>query len=1022
MSPLNKKKKSFWRSFGQLENTQKFRDFLHREFQKDASVFPEDGVTRRSFLKLLGASAALAGLAGCDVRRPKRFITPYVSSPESFIPGKTVYYATSMALGEEVTGVLVESSEGRPIKIEGNPSHPGSLGAVKGFQQASVLDLYDPDRLKKSRYGQDHISLAIAKKKVQEIAQKYRSTRGQGLAIVTEAQVSPTFYRLLHELQETLPLLSVHRFEAYQDDAVREGIHAVSQSWVRPSYQFGKANIIVGFGSDFLGAEWNSIPNIKSFSKRRDPDSEEGMNRLYMVESTYTITGAKADHRIRVKQSDIKWVLLALCRLLLDKQLIDQSALRSFVSQVGPFRNPSGVELRLLDAIALDLVSSKGRSLVTAGYQQPPVVHALVYMLNDALGNNGKTVVYFDQPFSSYSFNQESSLSSLTSLVDKVSKKEIETLLVMGGNPAYLAPADLEFDKKMHAIPQVVTLSSSDNETTHASGFVIPRSHYLEAWSDLVSLDGTLSIGQPLIKPLYESLSDHEFLSLLLGKEVDGCDLVRQSHGCSSAAWEEALRSGILTYGASSRRGSLGVQARGMHVFLDAFSKGFSSGLELTFYPSYSLYDGRYANNGWLQETPDPISKLTWDNALFMSQATAKKYHIAHGDLVTVSFGGRKMDVAACIQPGQADNTCSMAIGYGRNVVGRVGEKAGFNANSLRVSSSYDTVIGVRLRSTGQSYVLATTQEHGSMEGRPIYRYTDLEDYKKDPYFAKEMVEHPPLVSSWPEKKYEDGYQWGMTIDLNKCIGCNACTTACQAENNIPIVGKSQVLNAREMHWIRIDRYYEGTVENPKVLHQPLTCMQCEMAPCEQVCPVAATTHSEEGLNDMAYNRCVGTRYCANNCPVKVRRFNFFDFHQRNPQAVDKERIHLFDYFKQPDKTVRMQFNPDVTVRMRGVMEKCTFCVQRINEAKIMAKNEFRLVKDGEIKTACQQTCPADAIIFGNILDLYSDVAKSRKRKRDYKLLEELNLKPRLSYLAGVMNPYPFFETSDQHLAESRPV
>ena len=625
-----------------------------------------------------------------------------------------------------------------------------------------------------------------------------------------------------------------------------------------------------------------------------------------------------------------------------------------------------------------------------------------------------------DVPFAKDALVQKSSLDSIIELSQALDKGQIETLVILGGNPAYTAPSDLLFSEKIAKAKSSVHLTLYNNQTTQAVTLGLPRQHYLEYWGDAQALDGSQSVVQPLIQPLYDSKQDSELLSELAGQASDAHALVQSTWKASDSQWKKWLHEGVIS-GPSSSKSSVSVKDSGFGATLQGRLRSIASydlnAIELSFEPSYALHDGRFANNGWLQELPDPITKLTWDNAALISQKTADKHHIEYGDMLTISAGSVHLDVAALVVPGQAHDSISLAVGYGQTEIGRVGHHTGFNTYALRTSHFPYALPAVTVKKTGKVYPLATTQEHGAIDGklngsvqgtRHLVREATALDYAKNPEFAQEVSEHPPLVSSWPEKKYDTGYQWGLSIDLSKCTGCNACVTACQAENNIPIVGKKQVLNGREMHWIRIDRYFEGHIEDARAVMQPMTCLQCELAPCEQVCPVAATTHSEEGLNDMTYNRCVGTRYCSNNCPTKVRRFNFFDYHQRNPQSVAKERHHLFDYMREPDKTVQLQFNPDVTIRMRGMMEKCTYCVQRINQVKITAKNDGdRLVKDGEIKTACQQTCPAEAIVFGNILDKNSEIAKAKALPRNYNILEEWNLKPRTSYLAGIRNPHP---------------
>ena len=987
---------SYWRSFSDRENGPEFRKFLFNEFQKGASVL-EDGITRRSFLKLMGASAALAGVAGCSIRKPVQKLRPYAKRPEDYIPGKPVYYATAMQVGSDVVGVLAESQEGRPTKLEGNPAHSMSLGGMKSYHQAAVLDLYDPDRIfhpmsngEKSDWG--HYETWLTGQ-----LSSMSATRGEGACLLVDSQVSPTFSRLLLELKNAYPALRVFKYDGLNSDCQAEGIQLATGRAMVPQYQFQKADIIVSFGADFLGVEPNNISYTRDFSERRDPDSGQ-MNRLYAFENHLTITGSKADHRIRVKASQIEpaaWVVASALIRQVGPGSLSASIVNAIHGAADHYR--SLVDDKIVQAIVSDLVSHRGRSLIVSGIQCAPTVHALVYALNQILGNASQTVIYRAA---------DTSEESLRHLSDLLSKGSVKHLFIVGGNPVYNAPVSLKFSERLKKASSIVHLTHAENETSQLAQWVLPCSHFLESWGDLKAIDGSVSIVQPLIQPLYNSRSSAEFLSGLLGKADMSYNLVRSTWKATEAAWKKWLHNGVVS-GASTALPAAPLTDKGFSESLAKQIRSLktASGIEIVFPLSYSLLDGRYANNGWLQELPDPITKLVWDNAALISEKTAEKLSLKTEDLILITHDGHELKVPVMVMPGQADESISVSLGYGRKVVGRVGKGTGSNGYALWTGAAF--ISGAKIEKTGRVYHLATTQNHGSMEGRAIIREATLDTYKKHPNFAKEMIHTPPLESLWEERVYDKGYQWGMSIDLSRCTGCSACITACQSENNIPIVGKKQAMNGRVMHWIRLDRYFEGDVDQARVAYQPVTCLHCENAPCEQVCPVAATVHSEEGLNDMVYNRCVGTRYCSNNCPVKVRRFNFFDYHQRNPQSVKKERKHLFDYVRQPDLDIQKQFNPDVTVRMRGVMEKCTYCVQRINEARINSKLEEVQIVDGDVVTACQQSCPAGAIVFGNILDPNSKVSKAKARSREYHLLEELHLKPRTTYLASIRNPHP---------------
>ncbi len=1006
MSSINKNKlvdKSYWRSSEDVKNTADFQSKMNREFPEGASEFG-DPVSRRNFLKIMGASIAFAGVSGCSVRRPERHIKPYAKQPEDVVPGKPSYYATAMAVGEDVVGLLVESHEGRPTKIEGNPAHIQSQGKTGLFHQASVLNLYDPDRLKDVSGPTGIVS---SDKVFLKLKGALSVSKGAKVALLTETQVSPTFHRLIARLQSEYPNLSVYKYDSVNRDNQTQGLYIATGEWVVPQYDFSKADIIVSFESDFLGPELSSVKYSKAFASRREPELGD-MNRLYMFESTYSSTGAKADHRFRVKRSDIEFVLWKVADRLFSK--LKTSLPSDMVYRLSKAaKSFDGIEDRVIDELVNDLLSSKSKALLIAGPYQSETVHALVFLLNQLLGGAGVTVDYKSLPFSSHSYVTEPGLASIKALSERLRLKSVESLLVLGGNPAYNAPADLNFSSLLKELPLSVVVSSQENETTDLASFVMPRSHYLEAWGDLMSVDGSVSIVQPLISPLYRSLSDIEVLLSISSLKQSAYAAVRQTYRRSepsfSLSWDDWLHNGLVRNSGKSKVLSSIDRGFSIAIMTALSSKSVSHGLEVSFLTDNSLYDGRFSNNGWLQEVSDPITKLTWDNAAYISPATARKFGLKTGSLVELSAEGRLLSIAVYVLPGHADNAITIPLGYGRKVVGRIGDGTGFDAGALRTSESFNSQHGVTLLNLKDTYELASTQDHGSMEGRPLAREADLDHYKKHPDFPKHMVEHPPLQSLYDEVVYDKGYQWGMAIDLTKCTGCNVCLVACQSENNIPIVGKDQILNGREMSWIRIDRYFEGSEDNPRIIDQPVTCLQCENAPCEQVCPVAATVHSSEGLNDMTYNRCIGTRYCSDNCPAKVRRFNFLDYHQKNPQSVNKEREHLFDYMKEPDKTVQLQFNPDVTVRMRGVMEKCTYCVQRISTAKKLAANEDRLLKDGDVVSACQQACPSDAIAFGNILDETSKVFKVKNRDRDYHVLEQLHLKARTSYLASIRNP-----------------
>ena len=991
--PDGRNGREYWRSLDQLSQTGEFKEFLNREFPQGASELEQvenNDWSRRNFITLMGASLALAGLASC--RRPETHVLPYVKAPEEIIPGIAIQYATAMPLGTGVYGVVVEAHEGRPTKIEGNELHPSTKGASNAWIQASILNLYDPDRSRRVMQGASEKTWSDVTSFWRGELTKHQANKGAGLAVLSEQHNSPTFARLVRQFKSAFPMATFVTWEPAGDELKIEGIRIATGSVAQPVYDLAKASVIVSLDCDFVFGESESVVNARGFADGRRLKSEkESMNRLYVVESAFTSTGATADHRICLQVQRIGAFAIRLAQALRAKGLAIPSA--DGLSSI----DLSDIDSKWVSELASELLSSRGRSVVMAGRRLPAPVHALVCAINSALDNVGSTVAWHSAPDVNVTNANE-----FATLVNAMKSGSISTLFVLGGNPVYSAPADLGFADAYKKVATTIHLGTHVDETAEVSTWHIPQSHFLEAWGDARSVDGTLSAIQPLIEPLYHSKSDIELLALVVsGVDARGYDIVRETWGASITAldfeskWRRALHDGVVADNRTAAVPALidsGAVANALRSADLSSDKLSSSSMEIVFAVSGATFDGRWANNGWLQEVPDPITKLTWDNAAIMSVGTAEVLGLASGDIVKAGYSGRSMDLPVWIVPGNADNSVTVALGYGRRSAGSVGTDIGFDVNALRTSKAPYFDAGLTLSKTGRTYVFSTTQDHGSMEGRPIIREATYEEYKRDPNFAPEMVEHPPLESMWNEHKYDTGYQWGMVIDLNSCVGCNACTVACQSENNIPIVGKEQVRKGREMHWIRLDRYFAGSTDEPTVLHQPMACHHCELAPCEQVCPGAATVHDHEGLNVMVYNRCIGTRYCSNNCPYKVRRFNFWNYTKDYPE------------------TIKMAQNPDVTVRSRGVMEKCTYCVQRISEGRITAKKENREIRDGEVRSACQQACPTGAITFGNILDPNSAVSQAKKINRNYVVLEELNTKPRTSYLARVRNPNPALE------------
>jgi molybdopterin-containing oxidoreductase family iron-sulfur binding subunit len=989
----------YWRCLEELADSESFQQLIRHESPRHAAAWM-GAVDRRGFLKLMGASLALAGLSGCLSSSPSRRdekIVPYVDQPEQIIPGRPLYFATAMPLAGFGRGVLVESHMGRPTKIEGNPAHPASLGATDVFMQASILDMYDPDRASVLSHAGRIASWNGFFAAVNVEMETQRLNRGAGLAILSETMTSPTLAYQLRQLLESFPKARWYQYDPAGRAAARAGARLAFGDEVETIYRFDRAEVILALDADFMFLGPGALRYARDFSdKRRVTTSESGMNRLYVVESTPSITGSMADHRLPLAPRAVEAFAVAVAKVL-------------GVANLGASGAADGVDMRWVNAVAQDLRRHRGRGIVVAGDHQPTSLHALVHAINQRLGNSGTTVIH-TEPVEAQPAGES---RSLRELARDMETNATQVLIILGGNPVYTAPADLKFASLLVRANFTVHLSPYDDETSALCRWHVPETHYLESWSDVRAFDGTASIMQPLIAPLYGGRTAHELVAALMGQPGRASyDMIRgywqQRHrGVDfESFWRTALHDGVVPDSAAPVRQVLFKESSALEVGAKPSTQASAGAqaaavVDILFRLDPSVLDGRFANNGWLQEVPKPLTKITWDNVVLVSPATAQRFGLGHRigtkggehgevytDLVEIEHDGRRIRGAAWILPGQADNCLTVHLGYGRMRAGRVGNELGFDANAIRTSQTLWHAAGVTLRKLDSRYLIGCTQFHHLMEGRTLVRAGTLDQYRSNPEFihAGEGGEHEG--SLYPSFKYE-GYAWGMAIDLNSCIGCNACVVACVAENNIPIVGKKEVVRGREMHWLRIDRYFKGTADNPEVYYQPVPCMQCENAPCELVCPVHATTHSEEGLNDMTYNRCVGTRYCSNNCPYKVRRFNFF---------------HYADF---DTPSLKLMRNPDVTVRSLGVMEKCTYCVQRINRAKIEAEKEDRAVRDGELVTACQQACPTVAIAFGDINDPKSRVAQLKGGNLNYGLLTELNTRPRTTYLGKLKNPNP---------------
>ncbi len=979
-----RRRPAYWRSFDEVSGNTPFDALVHREFPGEAGVMP-DPVGRRNFIKVMGASVMLAGMAGC-ARQPEEKIVPYVKAPEEMVSGKPDYFATAMPFDGYGQGVVVTSFEGRPTKIEGLPEHPASHGATSLHAQASILDMYDPDRLNTVTYGG---RISTWNRFIMDTATalaRLDEKQGAGLRILTGTVTSPTLARQMKALREAYPNMRWHQHDPAGRDGMRAGAQLVFGRYVETLYDFSRVKTVLSLDADFLHQGPAHVRYARDFARTRDVEANHGaMSRLFVAEPSPTLTGAVADHKLGLRHDEVETLARVVARRLgIPGVDVDEAAAAKL---------PTG----WLDALLKDLQGDGPGAVVIPGDGQPAAVHALAHAINARLGSMAVSHI---APVEAEPVDQA---ASLRALVEDMNRGDVAMLVILGGNPVYDTPWDVGFKDALERVPFRAHLTTHENETSHDCHWVIPQAHYLEAWGDVRSFNGTASIVQPLILPLYKGKAASEVLAVLLGDEnPDAHAIVRETwikHRPGDGFdrfWKNALSRGVIP-GTTAKK--LGIK---MTLRIPPHRPVAREGLDVVFRLDPALHEGRYANNAWLQELPKPLTKLTWDNAVHIHPATARALHLDHEDLVVLSCNGRQVEAPVLYQFGHPRDAITVHLGHGREICGPVGRGVGFNAYAVRSSTSPWCATGASLAKTGKSYALARTEEHYNIEqsiveqgetaqDRHLIREAPLAHFRERPDFAQHLGHHAPGREDTlykPDEKSWDGYAWGMTIDLGRCTGCNVCVMACQSENNIPVVGKEQVIKGREMQWIRIDRYYKGDYGGePEVAFQPVPCMQCENAPCEPVCPVGATMHSKEGLNDMVYNRCVGTRYCANNCPYKVRRFNFFKFaDHKTPQ-------------------LKMMRNPNVTVRSRGVMEKCTYCVQRINMARITAKRDGRLIQDGEVVTACQAACPSGAIQFGNLNDPGSRIAASKKSPRNYSLLADVGTRPRTTYLAKVNNP-----------------
>ena len=992
----------YWKSLKDISSEDDYNRFLK---QSEHNV--DNGLSRRNFLSLIAASVALAGLEGC--KKPVQKIIPYVEAEIGTIPGIPKYYASTLPFKNNALGVVIENHDERPVKVEGNEKHPTSLGKSNSFAQASTLEMYDPDRARGVKFKGKKVDW----NEYLNFAKSINDGNGKGLAVLMQESSSPTIKSIQEDFKKNLPNADWVVYESVNNENLYDGIELAFSKRLQPLYRLEKAQIIVSLGSDFLGVDDNNIYHTRKFAQNRNiVDENSTMNRLYVAESSISSTGSSADHRLNVPQHEMENLLAELAYEL--KQL----GLRIEAKKVKSSNN------LWVKAAAKDLFDGRGESIIIGGSSLSKEFHQLIALINYNL----------KAPIDYYPLNmsQVSSVKNFESLCKDMKDGKINNLIILGANPVYDSPVDFDFAESLKKVKNSVHLTNIIDETSKLCSWNIAMNHYFECWGDAMTYDGHVSIVQPQIMPLFDSKSIIQVLSPIVhSKEQSAYDTVKNvwksniiKSGNFEREWDKVLHDGLYNKPILKK-----VNIRSTSKISTAVLNNYSldnDKFEIVFCPSSSVYDGRYANNGWLQEIPKPITSLTWDNAALISIKVAKKLNIKNGQMLEISVGDNSINIPAFITPGQNQKSITLELGYGRKFNGRIGNEVGFNVYPLRSSDSPSFILNGSIKVLNETYPLASTQDHHGLEDDKyaapgfddlankevqsripeLVKQSTLDYYKDNPDWVQKKVEQhkPDKNRSWadhsmynPDWDYSKGPQWGMSIDLTSCTSCNACSIACQSENNIPVVGKQQVMNGREMHWIRIDNYFAGDPDNPEVSTQSVACVHCELAPCETVCPVAATTHSSDGVNQMTYNRCLGTRYCANNCPYKVRKFNFYNYTKDLPEVV------------------QMAMNPDVSIRFRGVMEKCTYCYQRISSARITAENEGREIKDGDFQVACQQSCPADAIKFGDINDPNSEVSKAKRRNRDYALLAHLGTAPRTTYLAKIRNQNPMLVSKSQN-------
>lgn len=995
-------KNKFWKSLGDYNNSPESIKAKHDEFLEgvvdnfDTSKL--SGISRRKFLALLSASAAITATA-CTDYRDKGEIIPYNKRPEEILPGVANYYASTCTACSLACGILVKTREGRPIKIDGNPDHPINKGKICAKGQASILSLYDPERLKQPKFNNQNVLWDEADYRIIE-ALNYATKNNKQIVIFTDKIFSPTTKKVLDEFVKKYPTTKIYSYSLINDKNRRDAWNESYGSYDIPRIKWNEAEIILSLDSDFIGIEGNYIENMRLFSEKREVIKKLDINRLYVAEGRLSATGMMADYRIRISPNQQLDFVYSIINELANANVISiDSSVKNFVSKYSIEKFGSKDKINNL---LKDLSSNKGKAIIYAGDSLPKEIHIAVNYLNELLG--GVNLYDWNNINKYYSL---SSTKEIEDLILDINSDKVDVLIHFDSNPVFNLPDSFGYKNSLKKVKTIITLTESENESSVLGNFTLPINHMLESWGDASIRNNVYSTQQPVINPIFNTRQKESILLTWINQKFNANNYKEFLYNNFNEIiynkvkplvdlktfWQVTLHDGVVKLEGNSTPLKFDMKS-----ISNLKSKTYANGFTLQLTESYFIGDGRFANNGWLQETPHPVTKVTWDNYAAISPATAKELNVEMNDLIEISYNGKKVSLPVLVQPGMSEKTINVELGYGRTNAGEVGNEVGFNLIPMIGKDLSLIIENVSVKKIDGKYKLASTQEHHSLDDtfvkdlhrvRKIIQEGTVIEYKKNPKFLHE--EKFENISITREHEYK-GNKWAMAIDLNKCTSCSACVTSCNVENNIPVVGKDQVLVGREMQWMRIDRYYSGTPDDPIVSNQPMLCQQCDNAPCENVCPVNATNHSDDGLNQMVYNRCVGTRYCSNNCPYKVRRFNFFNF-----------RDHFENSYYENNLTAMLN-NPEVTVRSRGVMEKCTFCIQRIMEARSNAIRDGKPLNGNDIKTACQVACPTNAISFGDVNDINSDVAKLRKHDLSYHVLEELNVKPNVTYIAKLRN------------------